>query len=62
MTKIDKFISNTPLDISDPIKFAVEEYWCAMKILDDIGAPREHEGKILSLVGRIKKATGTFSV
>ena len=50
-----------PLNIADPIQNAAEEYLCAQIILDDMGIPREHDGRILSLVGRIKKATGTFA-
>lgn len=58
MTKIESIIKNTPLDITDPIQFGAEEYWCAMKMLDDINVPRSSGGKILSLVGRITYAMG----
>jgi hypothetical protein len=53
-------IESTLLDIADPIQFGAEEYWCAMRRLDALEITREHEGKELSIVGRINKATGTF--
>jgi hypothetical protein len=64
MTKnnVEKHISNTALDVTDPIQFGAEEYWCAMKRLDDLNVPREHDDKVLSLVGRINKATNTFEL
>jgi hypothetical protein len=59
-TDIERCISETALDITDPIQFGAEEYWCAMKRLDALGVQREHDGETLSLVGRIDKATGTL--
>jgi len=53
-------IASTPLDITDPIQFGAEEYWCAMRRLDELGVPRDHKGVVLSIVGRINKATNTF--
>lgn len=61
MTPQERAIESALLNIADPIQFGAEEYWCAMKVLDDMGVPREHEGASLSLVGRIRKATNTFN-
>jgi hypothetical protein len=59
-SSIEQKIAETPLDVTDPIQFGAEEYWCAMRRLDDLGVPRAHNGTVLSLVGRINKATNTF--
>lgn len=60
MTKTERFIAATTLNIADPIQFGAEEYWCAMKVLDDMKVARKHNGEELSLVGRIKLATGNI--
>lgn len=51
----ESVIAKTLLDITDPIQFGAEEYWCAMKVLDENGVPRfDQSGKNeYSLVGRI---------
>lgn len=61
MTKTEKFIAATTLNIADPIQFGAEEYWCAMKVLDDMKVARTHNGEELSLVGRIKLATKLYT-
>jgi hypothetical protein len=62
MTETERIIAATPLNIADPVQFGAEEYWCAMKVLDDMKIPRKYKGEELSLVGRIKLATGTLDV
>jgi len=42
------------------VEHAAEEYWCAMKILDERNIPRFYEDEELSLVGRIDFAMGCF--
>lgn len=59
-TWMEDAIRETPLNVSDPIQFGAEEYWCAMKLLDELGVPREYAGNTLSIVGRIRVATDTF--
>jgi hypothetical protein len=44
------------LNEADPIEYAASEYRCAMKYLDDIGAPHAGAEGTLSLVGRIMAA------
>jgi len=49
-------VSFTSFEQLEKDKFQSEEFWCAMKILDDMKIPREdNEGKTYSLVGRIKQ-------
>ena len=52
----------TALNEADPIQYGAQEYICAMKRLDALKIPRVHEEIVLSLVGRINKATDTFDV
>lgn len=54
-------ITASPLNVADPIEFGAEEYCCAMRRLDDLGVPREHDGKVLSIVGRINKTVDTLA-
>lgn len=49
-----KIMEMGPLNVANPIEFAAEEYLCAMKVLDELGAPRFHQDNMLSIVGRIK--------
>ena len=44
-----------PLNIANPIQYAAEEYLCAQMFLDAKGISREHDGRALSLVGRISR-------
>ena len=57
MSNIEDTIKHSLLDITDPIQFGAEEYWCAMKCLDDLGIPRKNGDNTLSIVGRIKYLT-----
>ena len=58
----EKYIMATALNEADPIQYGAQEYICAMKRLDALKIPRVHEEIVLSLVGRINKATDTFDV
>ena len=60
VSRDEDVIASTPLDITDPIQYGAEQFWCAMRVLDDMNIPRSIDGEILSLVGRIKAATGTI--
>ncbi len=55
---IDEYIQAHMLDVTDPIHFAAEEFWCAMQRLDDLGVPRTAHDRRLSLVGRIDVLIG----
>lgn len=59
-TWMEREIEKQVLNTANPIEYGAEEYWCAMKVLDDMGITRECDGQELSLVGRIRKATNSF--
>lgn len=44
--------------LNPDMEYWAEEYECAMKWLDNKGAPRHEDGKTLSLVGRIARFDG----
>ncbi len=58
MTHVESAIEESLLNVADPIQFAAQEYWCAMKVLDTLGVPRQAVGGELSLAGRIYLAAG----
>ena len=60
ITWIEREIEKQVLDTANPIEYGAEEYFCAMKLLDEMDVGREHNGQELTLVGRIRKATNTF--
>jgi len=51
----EKYIEATIIDAAHPLGHAAEEYYSAMKVLDDKNIPREDKEKTerFSLVGRI---------
>lgn len=59
-TPVEEYIDGAALDATNPVYFGAEEYWCAMRRLDAMGVSRKYDGEVLSLVGRINWATGTF--
>jgi len=56
----ERGLDKLSLNVANPVEHAAEEYWCAMKILDERNIPRFYEDEELSLVGRIDFAMGCF--
>ena len=58
--QIELELDKLSLNVANPVEYAAEEYWCAMKVLDERNIPRFYQDDELSLVGRIDFAMGVF--